>query len=272
MKKMAGGSGAKAAGAGQKPVLSLVGFGTSDENGVTLAGLAQLKTCGRIFAESYTNLVPSGTLQRLEKLAGKPIALLSREQVEGEKTILAALSQHASIALVVSGDPMIATTHISLILAAKKAGADVKISHAASILSAAIGESGLQAYKFGKTVTLAYWRENYKPMAAYDVIAENLSRGLHTLLLLDIDEKLGPMKPSAAASLLLEMEKTGGKKLLVPETKIVLLQGVGWEKARREFAEIRELAGAAKRDLSSPAVIIIPAKLHFLEEEFLAGF
>jgi len=121
-------------------------------------------------------------------------------------------------------------------------------------------------------VTLAYWRENYKPMAAYDVIAENLSRNLHTLLLLDIDEKLGPMKPSAAAALLLEMEKTGGKKLLVPETKIVLLQGVGWEKARREFAPISELAGAAKRDLASPAVIIIPAKLHFLEEEFLAGF
>lgn len=271
MEKIAKALQKSADGAGQAPALSLVGFGTSDENGITLAGLEQLKACGKIFAEGYTNLAPEGTLARLEKLAGKKIELLSREQVEGEKTILDALAQRQSVALVVSGDPMIATTHISLILAAKKAGADVKIFHAASILSAAIGESGLQAYKFGKIVTLAYWRENYKPMAAYDTIAENLSRNLHTLLLLDIDEKLGPMKPTIAASLLLEMEKTGGKKLLLPKTKIILLQGLGWDKARREFSEISALAGAAKRDLASPAVIIIPAKLHFLEEEFLTS-
>lgn len=271
MEKISKASQGGAGGAGSMRTLSLVGFGTSDENGISLAGLQQLKGCGKIFAEGYTNLVPEGTLARLEKLAGKPITLLSREQVEGEKTILDALARHSSVALVVSGDPMIATTHISLILAAKNKGAGVKIFHAASILSAAIGESGLQAYKFGKTVTLAYWRENYKPMAAYDVIAENLSRNLHTLLLLDIDEKLGPMKPSAAASLLLDMEKTGGKKLLLPHTKIILLQGLGWKEARREFSEISALAGAAKQYLASPAVIIIPAKLHFLEEEFLAS-
>ena len=252
-----------------KPVLSLVGFGTSDEHGITLAGLSALKSCSEVFAERYTNLAPEGTLVRLEELMGKKIHLLSREQVEGEKTILDALAKSPKVALVVSGDPMIATTHVSLMLAAKKKGAEVKIFHAASILSAAIGESGLQAYKFGKTVTLAYWRENYKPMAAYDVIAENLSRNLHTLLLLDIDEKMGTMKPSAAASLLLEMEKSGGKKLLMPETKIVLLQGVGWEKTRREFAALSALASGQARDLPSPAVIIIPAKLHFLEEEYL---
>ena len=255
----------------KKITLSLVGFGTSDENGITLAGLAQLKACDKIFAESYTNLFPDGTLARLETLAGKPISLLSREQVEGEKTIIDALAQSPSayVALVVSGDPMIATTHISLILAAKSKGAEVKIFHAASILSAAIGESGLQAYKFGKIVTLAYWRENYKPMSAYDVIAENLSRNLHTLLLLDIDEKLGPMKPSVASEILVRMENEGKKQLLAPGRKVVLLKGIGWEKSVFKHCAISELG---KYDSSKgPAVIIIPAKLHFLEEEFLAS-
>jgi diphthine synthase len=251
-----------------KGKLTLVGLGISDEKGISLSGLEALKACDKIFAESYTNLLPEGTLPRLEKLVGKKIELLNRTAVEEEKIILQAASFH-SVALVVPGDPMIATTHISLILAAKKEGIATEISHASSILSAAIGESGLQAYKFGKTVTLAYWRENYKPMAAYDVIAENLSRGLHTLLLLDIDEKLGAMKPDEAAKLLLEMEKQGKKKILLPETKIILLQAIGRKNQRAAFLPLPSLAMEIPFAHQGPAVLIIPAKLHFLEEEFL---
>ena len=101
--------------------LSLVGIGTSGENGIPIANLEALKACGKIFAESYTNLLPEGTLQRLEALAGKKIEVLSREQVESEKEILEAAS-HSRVSLVVSGDPMIATTHVSLILAASAGG------------------------------------------------------------------------------------------------------------------------------------------------------
>ncbi|MFA6907741.1 MAG: diphthine synthase, partial [Candidatus Micrarchaeia archaeon] len=178
--------------------LLLVGTGISGERGISLAGLEALRACDKIYAERYTNLVPEGTLARLGALCGKKIALLSREQVEGEKELLEA-AKSESVALVVAGDPMIATTHVSLLLSAKRRGVQTEVIHASSVLSAAIGESGLQAYKFGKMVTLAYWRDNYRPMSAYDVISDNLARGLHTLLLLDIDEKLGPMKPSAAA-------------------------------------------------------------------------
>ncbi len=247
--------------------LSLVGIGISDEKGIPLAGLEELKACQKIFAESYTNLLPEGTLGRIEKLAGKKIEILGREQVEGEKTILGAASS-SPVALVVSGDPMVATTHVSLVLSARKRGIGVRIFHAASILSAAMGESGLQAYKFGKIVTLAYWRENYRPMSAYNVIAENLSRGLHTLLLLDIDEKLGPMAPSEAAKLLIEMEKEGKKGLLLPETKAVLLSQVGRAGERTAFSSLREIA-AGQSAFHAPCVLIVPGKLHFLEEEFL---
>jgi diphthine synthase len=246
--------------------LALVGLGIADEKGISLSGLEKLKECSRVFAESYTNILPEGTLERLEALIGRPITLLSREQVEGENEILGAASS-SSVALVVPGDPMIATTHISLVLAAKKKGIQTEIIHASSILSAAMGESGLQAYKFGKTVTLAYWRENYKPMTAYDVIAENLSRGLHTLLLLDIDEKLGPMRPDEAAKLLLEMEKVGKKSILLPETKLVLLQGVGRRKTIRAYLPLSQVSPSGPSD--APAVLVVPGRLHFLEEEYL---
>jgi diphthine synthase len=126
----------------------------------------------------------------------------------------------------------------------------------------------LQAYKFGKIVTLAYWRDNYKPMSAYDVIAENLSRNLHTLLLLDIDEKLGPMKPSVAAQVLIEMEKEGKKKIFVPDSKVILLKGIGWKQSVKKYCKISELSKFDGKD--GPAVIIIPsAKPHFMELEWL---
>lgn len=249
--------------------LILVGLGIGDETGISLEGLGQLKSCERLFAESYTNVLPEGTLARLEKLVGKGIELLSREQVEGEKVLLDAAAS-SSVVLAVPGDPMIATTHISLVLAAKKKGIPVRIIHASSILSAAIGESGLQAYKFGKTVTLAYWRSNYRPMAAYEVIAENLSRGLHTLLLLDIDEKLGAMKPQEAARILLEMEKFAMRRILLPETKVAVLSGIGRDGARLSFLSLASLNGGQPSSRpQAPSVLILPGNLHFLEKEFL---
>ena len=247
--------------------LVLAGIGISGEQGISLAGLEALAACGRIYAENYTNLMPEGALQRLEALCKKKITLLSREDVEGEKEILASAMARPT-ALVTAGDPMIATTHVSLVIAAKKKGIAVEIIHASSIFSSAIGESGLQAYKFGKTVTLAYWRDNYKPMSAYEVISENLSRNLHTLLLLDIDEKLGPMKPGIAAQVLLWMEAEGKKKIFSPSSKIVLLKGLGWGSPTKRYCAISELG---KYDAGEgPAVIIVPSPaLHFLELEFL---
>lgn len=248
--------------------LCLVGLGIGDERTLSLEGLDCLKSSENIFAESYTNLLPERTLARLEDLIGKKITLLAREAVEGEKLLLDAASTKR-IALAVPGDPMIATTHVSLLLAAKKRGIPTAIVHSSSILSAAIGESGLQAYKFGKMVTLAFWRENYKPMTAYNVIAENLARGLHTLLLLDIDEKLGPMSPPEAGRLLLEMEEQGKQGVLLPGKKVVLLQGLSRQASVRGFLSLTSLSNHEVGD--GPAVILIPAKLHFLEEEYLAS-
>jgi diphthine synthase len=186
-------------------------------------------------------------------------------EVEGEKLILQSAKSEQT-ALIVPGDPMVATTHVSLILSAKKLGIKVEIFHASSILPAAAGEAGLQVYKFGKTVTLAYWRENYKPMAAYGVISENLSRNLHTLLLLDIDEKLGPMKPSVAAETLIMMENEGKKGQFAPHAMVVLLRGIGWEKPVKRYCDLASITDEGE----GPAVIIVPSSSrHFVEDEAL---
>ena len=64
----------------------------------------------------------------------------------------------------------------------------VKIIHNSSILTA-IGCCGLQLYRFGETVSIPYWNNNWRPNSFYEKIISNRQRNLHTLCLLDIKVK-----------------------------------------------------------------------------------
>jgi diphthine synthase len=249
--------------------LFLIGMGICDEDDMPQRAFAHLKECNSVFAENYTNLMREGSIGRLEKKIGKTITILPRELVEGEREILEA-AKKGDTALLVPGDPMTATTHSSLIAAAKKEGIETVIVHASSIFTAAAGECGLQIYKFGKTPTITYWRENFRPTSFLDVIAENLKNGAHTLCLLDIDAKLGQMKPSVALKTMLAAQDLSGMKLLSDETKIIILWHVGWLDQRIWAGTIGKWDG--KGDSDGPAVIIIPGKMHFVEEESFEGF
>ncbi|MDE1797773.1 MAG: diphthine synthase [Candidatus Micrarchaeota archaeon] len=281
--------------------LYLAGLGLCDEEDVPPRSLEVLRQCAHIYAESYTNLMREGTMERLEKKIGKPIARLSREDVEGEKTILHSCSDGPT-ALLAPGDPMTATTHESLRQAARLRGIEVRILHASSIFSAAAGAAGLQIYKFGKTATIPYWREKFEPVSFIDLLSENRARGAHTLCLLDIDAHWGPMKPSVALELLQKAQErklkdqTLSSPLLTPATPLFVLWHVGWpdqkiwagalkdwpygkeEAITRASAEgsasVAGHAGAASgssapahHEPAGPAVIILPGMMHFSEEE-----
>lgn len=250
-------------------MLYLIGIGICDEKDISLRALEAIKQCGAVFAESYTSILSHGSLLRLEALCGKKITRLSRNDVEGEKEILDAC-KNSDACLLVAGDPLIATTHVSLLVEAQKRGIATKAIHSSSILSAAIGESGLQAYRFGKIITIPKWKPNYKPSSPYDTIEENLSRNLHTLLLLDLDEKGAHLEPKEALRELLAMEEEKKKGLISPATNFLLLSRVGWPTQRRAYSSLAALLDGHTDDL--PAVLILPAKLHFMEEEFLLSF
>lgn len=76
-----------------------------------------------------------------------------------------------------------ATTHADILVRARKMGIEVSSIHNASIMNA-VGVCGLQLYRYGQTVSLCFWTENWKPDSYYDKIKENRSLGLHTLCLL----------------------------------------------------------------------------------------
>ena len=65
---------------------------------------------------------------------------------------------------------MIATTHSEMLIEAKKSGIKTTVIHSSSILSAAPGIAGLQAYKFGKVTTIPFTEKNFFPHSPYMAI------------------------------------------------------------------------------------------------------
>lgn len=250
-------------------MLYLIGLGVFDEKDLSLRGLDALKNCSEVYAEFYTNHF-SGTLNNLELLISQKVTLLKRGDLEErpDQNVLKN-SKEQDVALLISGDPMVATTHIDIILRAKKLGIPYMIIHSSSVYSA-IGEAGLQIYKYGKTASLVYPEKNYFPTSPYDILAENQKTGLHTLFLLDIKaEENRFMTVNEAITLLLEIEKQKKGGLFTPETLCIGVARIGGNstiKAGKASELQKEVFG------KPPHCLIVPGKLHFMEKEALELF
>jgi diphthine synthase len=160
---------------------------------------------------------------------------------------------------------MVATTHLSLRIMAEEMGIETRIVHNASIITAAPGLLGLQHYKFGRIVSLPWPQENYFPTSPYDAILENHSRGLHTLILLDLNPE--PMRAGDAISILLKMEEIKGKGLFTEDTLLCVVARAGTSNPVVRADRIRRLL---KEDFGDPLhTLVLPGKLHFAEAEAL---
>jgi diphthine synthase len=247
-------------------MIYLIGLGLHDEKDISLKGVEATRSCDKVYAELYTSPW-QGSLDKLGTTLGKKITMLYRPDLEeGSKKILDE-AEKSDVALLVSGDPLVATTHSSLIIDARKRGIDVKIIHASSVFSA-VAESGLQIYKFGKTATVAYPEKNFFPKTPYDALAKNLEEGLHTLLLLDVKaDESRYMSVAEAVSIMLQLEEKEGKGIFTNNTKIVGIARLGGD-TKIKYALAKDFG---KIDLGGPPhVMIVPGKLHFSEEEFLS--
>ncbi len=235
-------------------MLYLIGLGLNDEKDMSLNGLEIARNC-LCYAETYTSNW-QGSLEELESMLNKKITVLKRNELEENLEDFVDQAREQDIALFVPGDPLIATTHVNVILEAKKRKIRIKIVHASSIYSA-IGETGLQIYKFGKTATipLSGSLDNVKK-----TVSSNKKRGLHTLLLLDLDKEINIfMKVKDALNFLL-------KKKIVKETDTIISFSRAGGESEIYYDSVK---GLLWRDIKDPAVLIIPGKLHFMEKEFL---
>jgi diphthine synthase len=247
--------------------LVFVGLGLYDEQDVSLKGLQEIKACDNVYAEFYTAKLGKFNQQIFEKLIGKKITVLSREETEnGDRIIEAATKNH--VVFLTCGDPMIATTHVDLRLRAIKKGIPTQIIHSSSIATAAPGLLGLQNYKFGRTTTLAYPEKDYFPTSPYNVIYDNYKMGLHTLVLLDIQaEKNRYMTANEGLQLLLKMEEKLKQHLFTPESIACVVARAGAPDPVIAADTIHHLA---QQDFGPPLhTIVIPGNLHFMEVEAL---
>ena len=131
----------------------------------------------------------------------------------------------------------------------------------ASVIDA-IGETGLQLYKFGKISSMPLWEKDkhYQPDSFMEIVKENRFINAHSLILIDIGLEL--------RRALFQLEISAGKHDFRVE-KIVVCSRLGTKDSRIFYGTIRELKN---KEIKSPYCLIIPGKLHFFEEEVLKEF
>ena len=233
-------------------VFYLIGLGLNEKS-LNLEALETIKKSDKVFLENYTVDYPYLILE-IEKLVEKEIKELGRVDVENEKFLDEAKKKN--ISLLVYGNPLSATTHISLILTCKKQKIPYKIIHAESILTA-ISETGLQLYKFGKTASMPKFQKNFEPDSFLNIILDNEKIKAHTLLLTDIG-----LSSKEAIEQLQKTTKNRNIKL----DKIIICSKTGTNESKIFYDTLDNLK---KKTIKMPFCIIIPSVLHHVEDEAL---
>ena len=163
---------------------------------------------------------------------------------------------------------MMATTHVDLRLRATKRGIKTVVIHGVSVTSAAAGSTGLQSYKFGKTVTVPILESGPPDETPYDIIKENSLRGLHTLVLLDVKADLRKyLLIKEALEQLLAIEAKRREHVAYEDRLVVGVARIGANDEVVKGGSIKELI---QYDFGGPPhSVIFPGHLHFIEAEAL---
>lgn len=180
-----------------------------------------------------------------------------------------------------------ATTHTDLVIRARELSIPMRSIPNASILTS-IGVTGLQLYNFGQTVSMVFFLDNWKPASFYDRIQENVSIGLHTLVLLDIKVKEQSIENMArgrkiyepprymtvaqCAQQMLEIEEDVKKEgVYTRDSLAVGAARIGAEDQQIVAGTLGQLCDA---DLGRPlhSLVLLGSRVHDLEREFLEEF
>lgn len=233
----------------------MIGIGLGFIGDITLRGLDHLERCDNVYLDGYTSVGVDP--KKLSKFYKKEVVVLERHEVETKPKFIDE-AKKKDVAFLVYGSVFSATTHIDVYLRAKKKKVDVVVIENASILNA-IGITGLSLYNFGRVISIPFDLAAKSPIQHFD---ENESIGLHTLFLLDLDpfnkKFLGV---DQACDYLI---KNGVKN------KALVCARIGSEDFMIKYGSLGVLR---KIDFGDPPYcIIIPGRMHFVEEEALKAW
>ena len=260
--------------------LYLIGLGLCGAKDISVRALEIVKSCDKIYLEAYTSLL-SSTIEELSEFYGKEIILADRNQSEQGMDDFIQSAKDKDIAFLVIGDPVSATTHMGIYRTAKEQNIKIQVIHNASIFSA-VGITGLQPYKFGKTTSIPFLDRVPNLETPYHVIKANQSIGAHTLCLLDImvdnvaqetgnkdqtESNTRFMTILQALEVLEDIESRLKEKIITDETLVVGCARLGHDDFIVKSGPLKEIK---EFDFGAPLhSLVIPGKLHFSEEEIL---
>lgn len=243
-------------------MLYLIGIGL-DSGDLSIKAIECLRKSSSIIYEGYTASITQEYISEIAVFAGKEPRKISRADLEDHVTGTVSMAKEDDIAILFPGDPLIATTHHIIIEEAKRQGISVSVTHAPSIFTAAIGESGLDIYKFGPTATIPRVSEKYRPTSFINVIKKNLENKQHTLVLFDVTEEKGiSISASEAIPTLLE----AGRGVIDGRTKALFMADMGREGQQITYASLMEIAAIPNKGSTRSACLAIPSEMSFAEK------
>ena len=244
-------------------MLTFVGLGLFDERDISVKGLEAVRSADLVYLETHTSRLTGTTIAAMERLYGRPVVPVTREEMEVRPGEILARAREKEVVLLSGGDPMVSTTHADLRLRAKAAGVESRIIHGASIQSAVSGLTGLQNYRFGKPTSLPFPAGSWFPTTPLEMVLANLSLRLHTLVFLDIrDEEFMTVKEGIA----LLGEMAGRISRPAPEFYV----GIARAGSPDPFVAAGSPGFLGGLDFGPPLnILAVPAALHPVEQEYL---
>jgi len=243
-----------------------IGLGSQPPVSMPNGAIELIKSSDEIFADVYTSPWRFDLLSTIEDMTGRKIKEAKREFLEDIEGIIE-LAQNKDIAIICMGDPFIATTHSAIRIEAERRKVKVKVLYSSSFVNVLFGELGLHFYKLGYIGTVT----NSPPSAlasVYLAVKQALEAGRHSILLLEYDyESKFHLSPKDALLKLLETEKSLRGRLFEKDLALIVASRVGFSDQKFTAGYLEELV---KMEFGEPPhSIVVPAKLHFTEEESL---
>ena len=272
-------------------MLHLIGIGYNKKH-INFEMHDAIKNCSQIYLEHYTSYYETD-FNELSEFLGKEIEICSRETIESEiEEKILKPSKEKEIALLILGDPLVATTHTDLLLRCSKLNVEYKIYNNISVANL-ITRTGLQFYKFGRITSIPFFSEKFMPRTPFIIYSDNHRIGAHSLFLLDLDpnnenqeqnreHKQSYLKAFEALQFLLDIPKImieneeieeKDSQIIDEETTALICSRLGFSDENIIYDTIGNLIKLDKlKNFKEPLCIIIHGDLHDMEEKYLNNF
>ena len=248
--------------------LYLIGLGIYREPLITRKWFDIIMGSKHIFFERYTSPTPYD-IQYLRKFFGRrDIQHIDRETLENRTDEIVEMAFEDDVSILVYGDPLIATTHRTLILTTVDKGVEYQVLHNVSSYIYAVTESGLDIYKVGPIGTLIRGGQDINK-STLEKIGYNLRHGFHSPILLEYNAEEGYIMHPSDALDIIKKDKDLWRIITDNNSYIIVLMALGFDEEYKKAYKPSEIRMINELPSGYPAIIIITGRLHFMEREYI---